>query len=219
MFLQNRHCSVREDITYAEYSIGGRGGAFASGSARSEVHAWWGLAPLCTWRGDRRAGGLAAGACLAQQEKGDKEFGVDGAASIMNSPVSGMVFAQASFGKYLSNNNYIGAIAAPVFTFGSGNTSGGLLTGGEYRYLFGSNKTKRLWPFIGAQGDYFFERSGGVNQNLGVVAPEAGLKFYVSQKTAFEVSYLLQIEFGGGPYSGFGNRSTNLILFGFKHLF
>ena len=164
--------------------------------------------------------GFLPASAVAQQDKGDKEFGIDGAATISNStPVTGTVFAEVSFGKYLSLNNYIGLIAAPQFSFSGGNTSGGALFGGEYRYLFGSSKSNRVWPFIGAQADYDYLRSNGSSQNLGVVAPEAGIKFYVSQKTAFEVSYLLEIQFGGGPYSGFGQRSSNFIVFGFKHIF
>ena len=157
---------------------------------------------------------------IAQQDRGDREVGIDGLALVSNSsPISGQISAQLSYGKYLTVHHYVGAIAAPIFSISGGDFSGGALLGGEYRYLFGSNRTNRIWPFVGAQADYFYMRSNGSNDNLGVIAPEAGLKFYVSQKNAFEVTYLLQLRFGSGVSGGFGDRSVNLVLFGFKHIF
>lgn len=156
----------------------------------------------------------------AQQEKGDKELGLGGAATVSNSsPVSGNVFAEISFGKYFEENQYLGIYAAPLFSFGGDSKAGAVGIGGEYRYLFG-HRNSRLWPFVGVQGGDALARSDGSWSNGASIAPELGVKFYASPKTAFEVSYLLLIQFNGGtPYAGFGDRSENLIVFGFKHIF
>lgn len=157
---------------------------------------------------------------LAQQDKGDKEIGLDGAATISNSsPVSGDIFAELSFGKYIEKNQYVGIYAAPLFTFGGSGKAGAVGFGGEYRYLFG-HKNSRIWPFIGVQGGEALARSNGSWSNGASVAPEFGVKFYASPKTAFEVLYQLQVEFGGGLSNvSFADRSQNLIVFGFKHIF
>ena len=163
---------------------------------------------------------MCASPGLAQQEKGDKEIGLDGAATISNSnPVNGNVFGQLSFGRYLQRSQYIGVYAAPQFSFSGGDTSGGFGVGGEYRFLLG-HKNARVWPFIGGQGGEALSRAAQQWSHREVVAPEFGVKFYASQKTAFEVSYLFMIQFNGGAsYSSFFDRTQNFVVFGFKHLF
>ena len=125
------------------------------------------------------------GLLFAQQEKGDKELGLDGAATISNTtPISGNLFAEISFGKYVQKNQYIGLYAAPIFSFGGAGNSDAVGVGGEYRYLFG-HKNSRFWPFVGAQGGEAAARSNGSWSNAQSIAPEFGLKFYASQKSAF----------------------------------
>lgn len=159
-------------------------------------------------------------ALLAQQEKGDKEIGIDGAATISNSkPITGNIFAEFSLGKYIKHNQYVGIYAAPLFSLGGGDNSGALGVGGEYRYLFG-RKNSRLWPFLGALGGETVSRSNGAWTHGGSLAPEFGIKVYASQKTAFEASYHLLIQFSGGAsHTSFSDRTQNLVVFGFKHIF
>jgi hypothetical protein len=173
---------------------------------------------------------VAMGCCctsaLAQQEKGDKEVGFSGAAFISNShPVNGTIDAQGSIGWFLTQNQYLGVTFGPSLSLGGGQTTGSLLYGGEYKLLFG-RKNSKVFPFVGGQGGgettITGNSSGGgtTSATLGFAAPEAGLRIYASQKTSFELSYELPILFGSGlSGASFGQRSSNLIVFGFKHLF
>ena len=159
----------------------------------------------------------------AQQEKGDKEVGISGAATITHSPVSGTLFAEVSLGRYFTDTQYFGVFVAPIISFSGDGTFGAFAFGGNYRYLFG-HKNAKVWPFIGAlAGGTTVRSSGGGTKAswtaLGQVGPEFGLKFYASQKTSFEVSYQLEITFGSDISGGFGQRSQSLIVFGFKHIF
>jgi hypothetical protein len=160
----------------------------------------------------------------AQQDKGDKEIGLAGAATFSHSsPVNGNATVQGSLGYYFTQHQFVGITAGPSLQFGGGSTTGSVQYGGEYRYLLGQ-KNSKIWPFIG--GTIGAETSISKNGNsttattFGQAAPEFGLKFYASQKTSFELSYLLEINLSGqAAGAGFGQRSSSLILLGFKHIF
>jgi hypothetical protein len=157
---------------------------------------------------------------FAQQEKGDKEFGMNGVGFFTHSdPMLGMVSVQGTFGKYLSVHDYVGATVGPGLEFSNGDVTGNIFYGGNYRRLFGKQNAK-VYPFIGAQGGaYTYLQSSG-NTTYAMVAPEVGFKFYASQRNAFEVSYQLMIQVNNVPSgSGFGDRALSYISFGFKHLF
>jgi hypothetical protein len=168
---------------------------------------------------------VSAGAVFGQQEAGDKEIGLAGGGSITHSsPVTGTIFAAGTFGKYLTQSQYIGVAIIPLITFG-GTSSGTIGYTGNYRYLFGK-KDAKVWPFVGASAGGFttkggggFGSGGGGWSTLGIAAGEVGFKYYASQKTSFEVSYQLNVAFGGGVSGGFSERTLSLIAFGFKHIF
>jgi hypothetical protein len=156
---------------------------------------------------------------FAQQEAGDKELGLTGLGFFTHSdPIMGMAMVQVTLGKYFSANNYVGVSAGPGLEFADGSTTGNITYSGNFRHLFGKQNSK-VFPFIGVLGGAYTSIGSSANTTYATIAPEAGFKFYVSQRSAFEVSYQMPIQLNNVPEgSGFGNRSLSLITFGFKHL-
>jgi hypothetical protein len=156
----------------------------------------------------------------AQQEKGDKEFGLSGLAFLTHEDVGGEVSVQGTLGYYLSRSNFVGVTFGPAISFGGGSDiAGDLFYAAEYRHLFGKANAK-VWPFVGFQGGGFTHMEDKNNFTAGMVAPEFGVKIYASQRNAFEITYQMPIGLSGyGQSVSFSQRSYSIITFGFKHLF
>lgn len=156
----------------------------------------------------------AAAPAFCQQEKGDSEIGLSGSVSIPNSDpgtTSGSVFV--SYAYYFRKNDSVGAYTLATFAKNSF-TIGPLV---EYRHLF-STKNPKVYPFLGAAGGFAFDHQGGdfsSNSWGGTAAGEGGIKFFVSQRTALDVTYYFIYTTG---QSGFANSTSNLIAFGFTHI-
>lgn len=158
-----------------------------------------------------------AGALLAQPNQGDKEIGVAGSLVFHNgSPFSGSFFADLTGGKYFRDNQYLGAYVLPQINFASGGNVGSFGFGGEYEYGFKAND-KKLWPFIGgAAGGVVSRSAGGGTSNWGgafQLIPEAGVKYFMDQKTSLEMVVQVPIQFGSG-----GTTSNTQFLFGLRHI-
>jgi hypothetical protein len=161
-----------------------------------------------------------AAALVAQPSEGDKEIGVAGSLAFQNSsPVSGSFFADFTGGKYFRDNQYIGVYLLPQvnFTTATGGASvGSFGFGGEYEYGFKA-KNDKLWPFVGvAAGGIVSRASGGGSSSWGggfQLIPEAGVKYFLDQKTSLEVEVQVPIQFGSG-----GTTSSTQILFGLRHI-
>lgn len=164
---------------------------------------------------------IASTAAFGQQEKGNMEVGLAGSVSISNnSPVAGSILTQASLGDYVTRNQYLGGVINAAYVFGGGKgTTGTFGYALEYRYMFGAAGAK-LQPFVGGQFGGQTTHVSRSTGNNGVVTPEFGIKYFASKKSSFEVVYQLPIGFAGVTNGEtFGQRSSNQILFGFKHLF
>jgi hypothetical protein len=140
--------------------------------------------------------------------------------------------ANLSYGYYVTAHDLVGiessttVSSSPNINAANGTTSGESLTideyfQGHYRHLFGSTSHK-FFPFVGALagGDL----SGMIpsapsipSTDFWVATGEVGFKNYVSQKTAFEVAYNLQV-IGDGTAST-DDTINNEILFGFTYDF
>jgi hypothetical protein len=164
--------------------------------------------------------GMLAGALLAQPSQGDKEIGVAGSLVFQNSsPVSGSFFGDFTGGKYFKDNQYLGVYIMPSinFTSASGGFSvGSFGFGGEYEYGFKVSNNK-LWPFVGAAAGGIVSRaSGGGSSSWSggfQLVPEAGVKYFMDQKTSLEFVVQVPIEFASG-----GTSSSTQFLFGLRHI-
>ena len=163
----------------------------------------------------------AATAGYAQQEKGDSELGLNGAFTIPHSDPGGATGeANFTYGYYFTKHDLIGAGGLLVVS------SAGQIFGpeGRYRHLF-STGNSRVFPFVGVSAGVNINHFSGsfTNDFLGV--GETGLKFFVSQRTAFELAYNFQyLHAGGLPgipgfNDSFSQNTQSVITFGFTHLF
>ena len=159
--------------------------------------------------------GLVSINAYAQQQAGDTELGFSGQGYLSHTSVSGQVSVQGDYGYYISTNQYVGASVGPMIGFGGG-TSGTLFYMGEYRYLLGSRRDATVWPFVGV-GVGAMTRFGENGSTSAVLRPQAGLKYFVSPRNAFEVAYTMPTSLRRG-IDGFGQRTYSLFTFGFKHL-
>jgi hypothetical protein len=162
----------------------------------------------------------SAGALYAQPSQGDKEIGVAGSLVFQNSsPVSGSFFADFTGGKYFKDNQYLGVYILPSvnFTTATGGASVGTFGfGGEYEYGFKRSNDK-LWPFVGGAVGGIVSRAGGFGSSSWSggfqIIPEAGIKYFLDQKTSLDIVFQVPIEFASG-----GTSSSTQILFGFRHI-
>ena len=161
---------------------------------------------------------FAVGAC-AQPSEGDKEIGVAGSLVFQNSsPVSGSFFGDFTGGKYFKDNQYLGVYISPSINFTSatgGASVGSFSFGAEYEYGF--KPKEKLWPFVGAAAGGIISRAaGGGSSSWGggfQLTPEAGIKYFMDQKTSLEFVFQVPIEFGNG-----GTSSSTQFLFGLRHI-
>lgn len=155
------------------------------------------------------------GSC--QQQKGDSELGMNGSVIIQNSDIastSGDV--TLSYGHYFTKNDLVGTDTLTVL----GKDFQNVFAQGRYRHLFPTANPK-VFPFVGAAAGVELIHLGGAlgggTQHPFVGTGEAGVKFYVSQRTALEVAYNLQ--YIHNSTGTFATNSQSLITFGFTHIF
>jgi hypothetical protein len=161
---------------------------------------------------------FAAGVpCTAQQEGGDVEVGLAGNVLMNHTNFGGSAFTQFTFGSYTSRGNFVRIIASPTFSFSRGNTTVGGFLGAGYRRMLGATSST-VQPFVGVSGGGFAQGGSGISNLIGSGMGEIGFKKFVSQKTAFEISYqLLYLQPTGGGGS-FAQRTNSQVLFGFTFL-
>lgn len=153
----------------------------------------------------------------AQQQAGDMELGIGGSVAVSHStPAEGTASAQLSFGKFLTRSHFIGVQAIPTATFGGASRVGGFF-GGNYRYLFGGERSK-VFPFTGI-GSGIWIQANEDNRAGACVLGEIGFKAFASQRTSFEAAYNF-IYFDGNSRAGrFRGNTLSQVMFSVRHLF
>jgi len=149
---------------------------------------------------------------LAQQEKGDMEVALNGYADIPNSDpsnVEGDVMVR--LGYYIKPNTLIGIESTTLLAKSFQEEFADVF----YRHLFHTHNRK-LFPFLGGSAGEHLTHDGGTNGNV-LATGEAGLKYYMSRRFAFEVAYNFQ--YIRTPGETFANSSDSLVVFGFSYLF
>lgn len=158
---------------------------------------------------------------FAQQEKGDSELGLNGAFTIPHSDPGGATGeANITYGYYFTQHDLIG-VGGLIVVSNSSQTFG---PEGRYRHLFSTGNPK-VFPFLGVSAGVNINHFSGAFTNDFIGVGEAGVKFFVSQRTAFEVAYNFQYLHAGGLPSvpgfndSFSQNTQSIITFGFTHLF
>jgi hypothetical protein len=151
---------------------------------------------------------------FSQQAKGDSELGLNGSFSVPHSSpgdVSGT--AAINYGYYFKGHDLVGADILAILN----KDFKDVFVQGRYRHLFSTGNPK-IYPFLGAAGGInILSASGSSTAHNALGTAEAGMKFFVSQKTAFELAYNFQyIHISGGSFT---DNSQSVITFGFTHLF
>lgn len=138
---------------------------------------------------------LSVSSIFAQQEKGDTEIQISGTyyTSVGTETQLGQGLIQAKLGKYISDHLEIGV--APVLTITTfpttdpfGNEESeikGSLGGGAffvYSFLAGDARTV---PYFGGQ---YFKSDFSDEEDSGSAGINGGIKFFVSEKAAFDFS-------------------------------
>jgi hypothetical protein len=149
---------------------------------------------------------------LAQQVKGDRELELNGAFTIPHSdPGSATGVATVGYGYYFRKNDLLGMDTLTMIN----KDSQMVYAQGRIRHLF-SMRDPTVYPFVGVMGGGIM-MSGSGGSNSGIGTGEAGVKFFVSQRTAVEISYdLLYVHQSGGS---FVDNTTSTINVGFTHIF
>jgi len=157
---------------------------------------------------------LVASNAFSQQAKSDSELGLSGSFTVPhNDPSTANGEAQISYGYYFSNHDLLGMDTVAIVS----NSLDIVFVQGRYRHLFGG-KNAKVFPFVGAAGGVDLYHFNGSTSHFGLGTGEAGVKFFVSQKTAFEVAYNFQY-INQVPGGSFTQNSQSMIVFGFTHLF
>ena len=184
-------------------------------------------------------GALAyCGSAVAQQGKGDKEIGIGGQLYVTSAEgtSSGTASFQFSFGYFASVRNYLGVEVDPALSITSTpdysysvsktgqviqtqsgsttSTSASGYFGGNYRRMVGP-ETGKVFFFIGGGGGLYLEPG----LHLGVVDPEVGFKFYISQKSSLEFAYKLLYELNAGAGLSFADKIVNQATISVRHIF
>lgn len=162
---------------------------------------------------------MSTGALYAQPSSGDFEIGGAGSLVFQNStPLTGSFFADVTAGKYFRDNMYIGAYILPSINFSSGSggaSFGSFGFGGEFEYGF--KPGSKVWPFVGGGvgGGVSRASSFGTSSWSGSfqLVPEAGIKFFLDDKTSIETVVQIPINFASG-----GVNSSTQVLFGLRHI-
>jgi hypothetical protein len=181
---------------------------------------------------------LSAAPTLAQQVKGDSEVGLSGSFTLtpMTNPVYNSKGVQTGtqstvstsgtitvdYGFYFTRSDFFGVDESATISGTPDATTGGTdtsiidYTTFRYRHLFGK-KGAKVYPFVGAGGGFIGtadSENGVASTGEGLYDAEAGLKFYVSEKTAFELAYTYLGEVQNGT-----TTSLDQITFGFTYVF
>jgi hypothetical protein len=164
---------------------------------------------------------------FSQAVKGDSELGLNGAVIITHqSPISTSGLAAVTYGYYFTNRDQLGFQNISIISGGGG--SGTSVTDyflGDYIHLFPLGSNPKVAPFVGGAAGVLAMTSGGSSSATGggsnsgtfIANGQGGLKFYVSEKTAFEVAYQLLYEQQSG--GTFASNSLSEITFGFTYSF
>jgi hypothetical protein len=149
---------------------------------------------------------------LAQQEKGDKEIAVSGNFDVPNSdPSTANGTVAIRFGDYITRNSIIGVDSLTFVTKDSQL---------EFVDVFGRRliptKNPKLFPFFGGSGGLSLYHNSGTEHNF-LAKGEVGVKYFLSQRFAFEVAYDLQ--YVRTPGQSFADSSDSVVTFGFSYLF
>lgn len=171
------------------------------------------------WAVALAAAAMSTGALYAQPSQGDFEIGAAGSLIFQNSsPVSGSFFADVTAGKYFRDNQYLGAYILPSITFttATGSASAGSFGfGAEYEYGFTTGS--KVWPFVGGAAGGNISRSSAFGSSSWSgsfqLIPEAGIKFFLDQKTSIEGVVQIPLNFAGN-----GLSSSTQVLFGLRHI-
>jgi hypothetical protein len=177
---------------------------------------------------------LSAAPTLAQQVKGDSEIGLSGALTFVPITSAGVTTIATdgtvtlSYGLYFTRGDLFGIDDQVEITGVSG--GGQSLTIDDtfdfrYRHLFGG-KASKVYPFVGGGGGFRSSAAPGMSNGTGASTTttdgqydiEAGVKFYVSEKTAFEVAYQYQ-SYQEGTGSSSTWQQVDVINFGFTYVF
>jgi hypothetical protein len=151
---------------------------------------------------------------VSQQAKGDSELGLNGSFSVPHSsPSDAFGVAQISYGYYFKGHDLLGVDTLAIIN----KDFKDVFLQGRYRHLFSMGNPK-VYPFLGAAaGVNVASMTGSSTSHNGLGTAEVGVKFFVSQKTAFELAYDFQyINVSGATFS---ENSQSVITFGFTHLF
>lgn len=149
---------------------------------------------------------------LAQQQKGDVELGINGSVTVPHSdPSTTTGEISGSLGKYISNNNEVGG-AAIVFIEKDAQL---VYLNPFFTHLI-KTKNPKFYPFVGGNFGFILSHDGGTNTEYGG-AGYAGIKYYLSQKFAFQLAYNFQYQHIAG--ASFQEQTFSVVTFGFTYLF
>jgi len=151
---------------------------------------------------------------FAQQQQGDQEVAVNGAFIVPHDD-PGAANGQGSFkmGDYFRKNDLVGVDTLVFVAKGSDE----VFLSGFYRHLV-STKNPRLFPFVGASAGVDLTRASGEPTGHVLLAKgEVGIKYYLSQRFAFETAY--NLEYQRNPGQTFSQNSDSVVLFGFSYIF
>jgi hypothetical protein len=147
------------------------------------------------------AASVLSTATVAQQEEGDIEIGAfvmgivipNGDETIWN------VTGTFSGGYYFTDNILAGVAPIVMITDAGGSTSSsyGGSAFGEYSFLYLLESTV-LVPYAGAQYYLYVMSSGDETEAFHYIGGTLGLKYYVSEKTALDMSANYQFPLNGG---------------------
>ena len=149
---------------------------------------------------------------FAQQEAGDKEVNAAGTIAIPHSsPSDTFALFNLRLGYYPNGNNLVGV---DTTTFLHKDAKAVLLSG-FYRYLI-STANPKVFPFLGFSAGTIIVSTGDTDSRFSARG-EFGIRYFVSQKVAFDTAYnLIYVREAG---AGFKDSTASVITFGFSYLF
>lgn len=151
---------------------------------------------------------------FSQPEKGASEIGLNGAVIIPHvAPSDATGLIDLSYGYYFRTHDLVGLDSISVL---SQNVQDVYVLG-RYRHLF-STGNPMIFPFVGAGGGVnVLASSGSPTSHWALGSGEAGVKFFVSQRAAFDVAYdLFYVNINGASFS---QASFSAVTFGFTYTF
>ncbi len=157
---------------------------------------------------------LLAVTAFSQPEKGSSDVGLNGAVLIPHtSPGDTIGLVDLTYGYYFRAHDLAGLNTVTIF---SKNVQDVYVLG-RYRHLFSTGNSK-IFPFVGGGGGInVFSSTVSSVRHWGLGSAEAGLKFFTSRRTAFEVTYdLAYVNVKNGSFS---QNSVSAVTFGFTYGF